>query len=433
MSHPNNLTPTFSVNPQTPTRTIRHQSSLEHVFNFTLTSPQPSRADADEGLFLYHEILNDCESAGLFLEAAESEVGGIRDKVYVHNVFRALVEFCPLDTGRLNLIRMILHGLFSADKTAPDDRSLRAVLPLARTWLNATPDIREPMYRMLEAIARDFVMGFFVPLTAQASCTPSVSGILSPPTIIASTQGTPHRLRGLRRTCLRRDGNRCVVTGHLDKEVHRRDPAEKNSGSYGVKTEAAHIIPHSLNAVRCVGDVLSSTKSFVWQILNMFDTGISTELEGCRIDAPSNAMILAHDLHDEFGKLRWYLEEVGPHAYLFRKTRDAAVLGPGTVPKPRITFVNHEPEGSVCADLPSARLLKLHAACCKMMEMAGAAEYVESVIDDLERMEEYGTLAGNGSSDIGMVLRIKGLWGWAGDERQMDAVDGLASVQVVHG
>lgn len=33
------------------------------------------------------------------------------------------------------------------------------------------------------------------------------------------------------------------------------------------------------------------------------------------------------------------------------------------------------------------------------------------VLDDLERMEEEETLAGNGSSDIGMLLKLKGLSG----------------------
>lgn len=423
----------FSVNPQTPLRSLRHRSSLEHVFHFTLASPKPSRADSDEAHFLYHEIMNDCESAGLFLSVAGGfDLGGDRDKIYVHNIFRALVEFCPNDTGRLNLVRMILHGLFCSDQTAPDDRSLGSILPLVRKWLVMTDEERGPMYRTLETIASDFVIGFFVPLTAQACCTPSVSRILSPPTHVASTQGTPHRLRGLRRTCLLRDGNRCVVTGHLDKEVHRLDRAEKRSGSFGVQTQAAHIIPHSLNAIRTVGDALGSTESFVWQILNMFDAGISDELEGVRIDAPSNAMILATELHDEFGKLRCYLDEVGPNSYVFRKTRDAAVLSPAANPMPRITFRNHEPEGSVWADLPSPRLLKLHAACCKMMDLAGAAEYVEYLIDELERMELQGTLATNGSSDISILLRMKGLWGWDGDKAEGQEISLVAARESVN-
>lgn len=135
-------------------------------------------------------------------------------------------------------------------------------------------------------------------------------------------------------------------------------------------------------------------------------------LEGPRIDSPANAMILEHNIHDEFGKLRCYFEEVGENTYRVVKTRDAAVLMPLFAPKgDTITFINCEPAGVRHAELPSPRLLKLHAACAKMMEMAGAAEYVESVLYDLERMEEEGTLMGDGSSDIGIVLRMRGLLG----------------------
>lgn len=157
----------------------------------------------------------------------------------------------------------------------------------------------------------------------------------------------------------------------------------------------------------------------------MFDTGISSELEGSRIDAPSNAMILAAELHQQFGQLQCYLDEVAPDTYTFRRTKHAATLAPSADPKAeRITFVNHEPVGTRWADLPSARLLKLHAACCKMMEMAGAAEYVEYVVRDLERLELEGTLAGDGSSDIGMVLRMKGLWSGFGDDDEEEKQEG---------
>lgn len=413
--------PTFAVDPQTPCRRIRHRSSLEHILNFTLLTPKPTQSEASEAYFIYHEILNDCEAAELFLAADDGSGGadgdGDGDKVYLHNLFRALIEFSPTVPGGLNIVRMILHGLFSSDKISPEDRTFRAILPLARTWVTKTETERQTTFRILETIATDFLLGFFVPLTAQSSRTPRVSGILTAgaPNDLSRTQGTPHRLRGLRQICLLRDANRCVVTGHLDKEIfnraQRRGRPQTETGNFGVQTQAAHIIPHSLNVVSTLGDRLSTGKSFVWQILNMFDPGISTVLEGPLIDTPANAMILATELHDEFGRLRCYFDELAPGTYRFRKTRYATSLSPAADPKAdRITFANHEPAGTALADLPSARLLKIHAACCKMMEMAGAADFVESVIDDLERMEDEGTLAGDGSSDLGMLLRIKGLW-----------------------
>lgn len=163
----------------------------------------------------------------------------------------------------------------------------------------------------------------------------------------------------------------------------------------------------------------------------MFVPGLSTLLEGPLIDSPANAMILVTDIHDEFGKLRCYFEEVRgyPDSYRFVTTMGAVELPPVMYPKSEVvTFVNHEPEGTRLADLPSRGLLKLHAACCKMMEMAGAAEYVEDVLEDVERMLQEGTLAGDGSSDVGMILRMKGLWGGCGE-----VMEGSAGVDVVVG
>lgn len=417
MSRRHDPPPSFTVDPQTPNRRVRHQSSLEHVFNFTLASPKPTHEQSTDAYALYNEIIADCQEADLFLPAGDDADGG--EKVYLHNLFRALVCFCPTAPGRINIVRMILHGLFCADKVSIEERSLGFILPLACTWRTATEQERQPIYRILETVAADFLLGFFVPLCAQASTTPHVSGILSPPTAAATispSQGTPHRLQGLRRTCLLRDGNRCVVTGHLDKEVFNRLQRRGQTlpGTFGVQTQAAHIIPHSLNAIRA-GDALTRGKTFVWQILNMFDSGISTQLEGPLIDSPANAFILATELHDEFGRLRCYFEEVAPGSYEFRKTRFATTLSPAADAKAsRLTFVNHEPEGTGWADLPSSRLLKLHAACCKMVEMAGAADYVDWAVGDLERMEEGGTLAANGTSDVGMLLLTRGLAVWGG-------------------
>lgn len=442
MSRQHDPPPSFAVDPQTPTRTLRHQSSLEHVFNFTLSSPPPTRKQADEAHFLYNQIMHDCEEAGLFLvtggvrddgdldEDEDDDDDGDRDgdKVYLHNLFRALIEFCPTDSGRLNIVRMILHGLFSSGNVSPAERSLLAVLPLAHIWLTLNEDERQPIYRILETVATDFLVGFFVPLTAQASTTPNLSGLITPPAAaanIATTQGTPHRLRSLRNTCLARDGYRCVISGHLDLEVHNRRSRRRRvapPGDFGVQTQAAHIIPHALNSVHATNEALSPSKTFVWQILNMFDPGISDELEGARIDAPANAMILATELHHEFGKLRCYLDEVAPGTYVFRRTRFASALSPAANPKAeRITFRNHEPHGTRWADLPSARLLRLHAACCKMMEMAAVADYVAAVVDDLDRLQEEGTLAADGTSDVGMLLFSKGVGGWE-STREVDDV-----------
>lgn len=413
---------TFSVNPQTPNRTVRHRSSLEHVFKFTLATPQPSREQAAEAHFLYHQIVDDCEAAGLFIPTTKTDDGESVAKVYLHNLFRALHQFCPTVTGQLNLVRMILHGLFSPDATSDGDRLLDSILPLAHKWLDASNPERQRIHKTLQAIALDFVDAFFVPLIAHSSCTHVLSNVLTPPSAsnISPSQGTPVRLGSLRHLCLLRDANRCVVSGHLDNQAYnkaRKLGHRHPRGTYTVVTQAAHIIPHSLNSVTSPSASLADTKNFVWQILNMFQPGTSTHLEGALIDTPANALMLATEIHNEFGRLRCYFDAVlgSAHTYEFKTTRDAAPLLPGLYPHSgRVTFRNNEPEGKQLADLPCPRLLGLHAACCKMMEMAGAAEYVDKVLDDMERMQEEGTLAENGSSDISLLLRMKGLGCWEG-------------------
>lgn len=44
--------------------------------------------------------------------------------------------------------------------------------------------------------------------------------------------------------------------------------------------------------------------------------------------------------------------------------------------------------------------------------MAAPADYVETLLDDIEELMAEGTLARDGSSDFGMLLRMKGLWGF---------------------
>lgn len=202
------------------------------------------------------------------------------------------------------------------------------------------------------------------------------------------------------------------MTGFFDKEyltqerkLRRRPPA-----TFGARLEAAHIIPPSLNAITAPGAALPEAKHFVWKILNMFDPGVSRALEGTNIDSPANAMLLTTELHDGFGRLRCYMEERPgrPNTYAVKMARGAIGLPPGLAPRPLVTLVNHEAPGAEHADLPLPRLLKLHSACCKMMEMSAAAGYVENLLDEMEDLMAEGTLKSDGSSDLGMVLRMKG-------------------------
>lgn len=463
----------YVVRPQTPTRRIRRQTSLEYVLNFSLLSPAPHAHQIEEATLLYFLILDECERDGIILvnppgdgdiheegpdlarndavaemnellaeyesveprsddEAdGETEPANHDGAIPLHKLFRCIHEYCPTDDGQVNVVRIVLHGLFPVlhvdhdHVETGDDRSLREILPRALAWLDFSADQKQTIYRTLAAFAADFLQKFFAPLKAQGRCTPAVSTLITPTsrTEPGPDQGTSTRLGNLRRLCLARDGNRCVVSGQLDSSylmrLYERAGAQQPRGPTGVKTEAAHIIPHSLNALTGESSDLSPSKCTVWRILNMFDPGISHVLAGPLIDSPANAMMLVPELHDRFGRLQCYLQEDPDLAntYTFHTTR-------GTVPLPpsyaadgrRVVFQNRErdPTGPK-AELPLPRLLRIHRACCLMLSMSGAAEYVEKLLRDMETMMERGVLAADGSSNLELLLRLRGLEDMAGD------------------
>ena len=74
--------------------------------------------------------------------------------------------------------------------------------------------------------------------------------------------------------------------------------------------------------------------------------------------------------------------------------------------KPIIKFTNNSEEDH---PFPDSYLLALHRACCKILEMSGAAEYVEAIVKDSESIRELGTLAADGSTQLDAVWAVKGL------------------------
>lgn len=401
---------------------VQPQSSLGSIIHLCQDSPTPTDAELQESLWLYNTIISDSKAARVmfdpsatngisYADADSSPDDGYDDDegdenprtdFPLHRFFRALYDHCPTIPGRINVLRMVLLVLFpNSDNTIPTSRSLGATLLRARRVY--TPAIHSAVFETFGSIAKDLLEGLFVPLKAQGGTTPTFT---SHSEASPAQAATPGRLSSLRNTCLLRDGYRCVVTGHLDSSKRtRRNP--------GVSTDCTHIIPHALNNPDSTG-TLPHTVSLVWRIINLFDPNLSHTLEGDLIDTPRNAITLIHDLRELFGRLKAYFEAVPdmPNTYVFKTTRTAGKLMEHQRPKAaQLTFCGNEPLGSHRAALPSARLLKFHAACCKILEIAGAAGYVERLVEDMEELAANGTMAADGSSDLGLFLRLRGLYG----------------------
>ncbi|KII85756.1 hypothetical protein PLICRDRAFT_178085 [Plicaturopsis crispa FD-325 SS-3] len=220
---------------------------------------------------------------------------------------------------------------------------------------------------------------------------------------------TPQNHSSAKQNALIRDGFRCMLTGKIDQSVFVSnssvfpDPHEMFT-----TTNCCHIMPEATNTFNDVKDPDLEASSIewasrVWTILERFGYGdIRKELEGTAAHWLGNILTLDASVHDLLDNLNLWLEKVSgqDHTYYVRTYPPRLRTGysiPETVhftvhdtdvpgfPRP---YVEHLP-------LPSPRYLELHAACCKVAHMSGAAEYLDEVMRDIESI---GVLAEDGGS-----------------------------------
>jgi hypothetical protein len=199
------------------------------------------------------------------------------------------------------------------------------------------------------------------------------------------------------------------------------------SGGGRTFAEAAHIIPQATNRnIReednkvGICDVRSSVdqrgklvqqfySAGVWAVLSMFtDVNLAELLAGDLIHRLENIMIMHQTCHRAFGELLLWLKPVEV------RTSDLFPFWHFSYVRPQglqDTYRVYESEEGWKAEigipdivsfstktafpLPSPALLALHALCCEVAWMSGAAEY----ITDIERrMDETLVLANDGST-----------------------------------
>ena len=145
---------------------------------------------------------------------------------------------------------------------------------------------------------------------------------------------------------------------------------------------------------------------------------IFDELNGSGVHRLENILTLSHDYHVDFDELKLWFEPIvslahlicnllwnnarSTHSYYEQDMDDPNshsynVYGKCdylSTPPDEITFINHAyPDADL--PLPSKKYLSIHATCCKVAAMSGAAEYLDEVIRDQETI---GVLSTDGSS-----------------------------------
>lgn len=382
-----------SPRPNTPT-------ALEGIPDFpTSTSPPPTPHQAAEALLLYTTILLDCERDSLPLSPTSKNP-------LLHPFFLALHEHCPT-TGKSNVLFVILHALFPPSDCASLHRDPTAILLRARAWLqkpSANVARCVDVYDRLQTLADDLLRGFFIPFQAAGGHTPI------PTQTHDDVDASPTPLSGLRAACLLRDSDRCVITRELDwsrqseyNAQHPTDPSEEDN----VTTKVTHIIPHSFNTQNADGTI-GPARTYIWRIMNTLDPGISKTLAGTTIDTPRNALTLCADLHFRFGHLKWYLEPTQtPHSYTMHLPRGERIPRRLLPPGDGVVTFN----AAAAEPPPEPRLLAFHRACCLILRVSGAGEYVNRVLVEMDRMVDVGVLAADGSSDLSQFWRLRDVLG----------------------
>ncbi|KAK2735071.1 hypothetical protein FQN57_001351 [Myotisia sp. PD_48] len=254
---------------------------------------------------------------------------------------------------------------------------------------------RQEVEDALNSFGEYLFSNFFLPMKAAGSKTPQASAASLSAPAIDNVVGTSARLSVLRRDCLIRDHHRCVVTRLFDsleavkREEHDPQPVDDDGHLITgpiAQLEVAHIIPHSIMSFKA--------------------TDVEPEL-GSNIDRPSNAISITTDLHTFFGQFKLTFEAVDPtnpsnHTYRINGST-ALIRGAYNLPVTRTLLLS--PNHTI--NPPSAKLLALHCAIARILQLSAAGAYVDRIIRDMEEV----WVPSDGSAELGRIVGLK-LGGW---------------------
>ncbi|CAE6468112.1 unnamed protein product [Rhizoctonia solani] len=195
---------------------------------------------------------------------------------------------------------------------------------------------------------------------------------------LSAAKRDPKKLKNL---TLLRDGYQSIITGVVDRGTAKARGVPRDVEV--AVTEAAHILPFSLaTKLPERADVCTVLSSFSgWDV--------ATIIGGDEINRLGNVFTLTTHEHAHFGQLDWWLEKV-------QETNDTyAICSAWRVAGiPTGATVKFADNGSGL-ELPDPRLIAIHAACAKVLDQSGMAEFVDNELRD---MEETPVLAEDGSS-----------------------------------
>ncbi|KAG1727218.1 hypothetical protein EDB19DRAFT_1914304 [Suillus lakei] len=255
----------------------------------------------------------------------------------------------------------------------------------------ACPDIHEQVN-----LARTWFMYLLWPFTAGTHQSSNLISGQATPTIDDTygslVSASPERSSRFRTDVNRRDGYRCVVSGVWDGPYM---PAGVDQGV--VTLIGAHILKRAVGVFTMDR---AHTAAATWNIIRRY-SGMSEEtIQNMErlVDDPSNGMMLQRDIHDNFDKLKIYLEQTErENEYVVREVRGRPWIHPRKLVDKVITFRNHD-VSTQDLPLPNPHFITLHAGISRILHMSGASEVFAQILDKYDGAAggNIGSLKSNG-------------------------------------
>jgi hypothetical protein len=138
----------------------------------------------------------------------------------------------------------------------------------------------------------------------------------------------------------------------------------------------------------------------------MFDPGVIHLIEGSNIDRSINALTLTINFHQPFGDFEIYFEPTADqiqHTYKIDYVQLNSLFCDPLLPITRTLHLT--PDHTI--DPPSPRLLAIHRAIGRILNLSGAGDYIDRILRDMDEV----SIREDGSTELGHYIGLK-LGGW---------------------
>ncbi|EKM48318.1 uncharacterized protein PHACADRAFT_155185 [Phanerochaete carnosa HHB-10118-sp] len=180
---------------------------------------------------------------------------------------------------------------------------------------------------------------------------------------------------------LMRDNYRCMLTGRIDIMAALHVEAlsrELNDDRTQLEaTRCAYIFPEFL-AADADSDAERQDIAKVWDVIKGFGySKIQGELKGLQVHSLRNILTLEVTMHSLFEDPKlWFVPTETPNRYVVEASMPG-LFECGMIPR-TIEFKTTESD----LELPSGEYLNIHATCCRVYHLSGAAEYFDKLYDN---------------------------------------------------